>query len=119
MAMFGYLYLKNGQLDNVQVVPESWVKASSVHHIPFDNWFGMDGKYDYGYQWWLVSDDHPNADPENIGDIYYANGFGGQKIVVMPDIDMVVAATCWDIPTGIGSFLALFNGILPAVEHID
>ena len=37
----------------------------------------------------------------------------------MPDIDMVVVLTCWDIPSGIGSELALYNGILPAVEHID
>ncbi len=119
MAMFGYLYLKSGRLGTVQVVPETWVAASSVHHMPFDNWSPyMNKSYDYGYQWWLISEENSHADPEHIGDIYFASGFGGQKIVVLPDIDMVVAATSWDIPTGMGSYLALYYGILPAVEHI-
>ncbi len=118
MAMFGYLYLNGGRIGDVQVVPKDWVEASSVHYLPFDNWTGLEQLYDYGYQWWLVSDNNPNADPENIGDIYFASGLAGQKIVVMPDIDMVVVLTCWDIPTGIGSHLALYYGILPAVEQL-
>lgn len=119
MAMFGYLYLKSGRLGDAQVAPESWVEASSFHHLPFDNWSpSMNKSHDYGYQWWLVSEKSSHYDPDNIGDIYYASGLGGQMIVVMPDIDMVVVLTCWDIPTGIGSYLALYYGILPAVERI-
>ncbi|MFC1591811.1 serine hydrolase domain-containing protein [Thermodesulfobacteriota bacterium] len=120
MAMFGYLFLKGGRLGGVQVVPESWVADSVAHHIAFANWDEyMNENYEYGYQWWLIPDHHTYADPENIGDIYYASGFGGQKIVVMPDIDMVVVTTSADFPAGMGSFLALFEGILPALEHLD
>ena len=54
MAMFGYLYLKNGSLNGKQIVPEDWVEESTIRHMP-----------SYGYQWWRFFDfmveDHPDA----------------------------------------------------------
>lgn len=76
MAKFGYLYLKNGQWDGEQIVPESWVALSQQKHmarkyIP-DNY--------YGYQFW-VSD---------YG-LYSAVGFEGQWIMIVPEHNLVVA----------------------------
>jgi CubicO group peptidase (beta-lactamase class C family) len=120
MAMFGYLYLNQGKLGNVQVVPESWVETSVFNHIPFANLDPVADKYfNYGYQWWLISNEYPYPCLDNIGDIYYASGFGGQLIMVMPDINMVIAVTAFDSSPNSDSFKAIFNGILPAVEHID
>ena len=75
MARFGYLYLKNGNWDGEQIIPESWVEASQQKHMPRkyipDNY--------YGYQFW-VSD----------YDTYSAVGYGGQWITIVPEHDLVV-----------------------------
>jgi len=75
MARFGYLYLKNGNWDGTQIIPETWVEVSQQKHmmrkyIP-DNY--------YGYQFW-VSD----------YDTYSAVGYGGQWITIVPEHDLVV-----------------------------
>ena len=69
MAKFGYLYLEGGVWNGQQVVPAEWVEASvSIPH--------------YGYQWWMLS--HGG---------YAALGYLGQRIVVLPDLEMVVVIT--------------------------
>jgi CubicO group peptidase (beta-lactamase class C family) len=69
MAKFGYLYLSEGDWSGKQIIPAAWVEASiaSPH---------------YGYQWWRLS---------NGG--YAALGYGGQRIAVIPDLDMVIVVT--------------------------
>ena len=76
MAKFGYLYLKEGRWDGVQVIPSEWVKASTREYIPASL---EDG---YGYQWWI--DDSGMA---------IALGYGGQFIFVIPEQEMVVVFT--------------------------
>jgi CubicO group peptidase (beta-lactamase class C family) len=75
MARFGYLYLKNGNWDGEQIIPEAWVEASQQKHMPRkyipDNY--------YGYQFW-VSD---------YGS-YSAVGYGGQWITIVPEHELVV-----------------------------
>jgi len=69
MAKFGYLYLEGGAWNGQQIVPADWVEASVANSH-------------YGYQWWRFS---------NGG--YAALGYGGQRIVVMPGLEMVVVIT--------------------------
>ncbi len=69
MAKFGYLYLEGGDWNGQQIVPADWVEASVANSH-------------YGYQWWRLS---------NGG--YAALGYGGQRIVVIPDLEMVVVIT--------------------------
>lgn len=76
MAKFGYLYLNEGLWDGEQIVPAAWVRASTTNHSP------TPGMY-YGYQWWVM----PWAG------YYSAIGGGGQHIVVMPELDLVVIFT--------------------------
>jgi len=71
MAKLGFLYLNEGEWDGQQLLPADWVAAAT----------GPLGSSTYGYQWWL----HPYG--------YYANGAGGQRIFVFPDLDMVVVTT--------------------------
>jgi len=104
MARFGYLYLKNGNWDGNQIVPEDWVTESSKKHFSF---WHVDNYY-YGYQWWITS-----------FDTYAAVGYQGQWIIVVPDKDMVVVFTNifdegdgaqWDTPEHL-----LRTYIIPAV----
>jgi len=76
MAKFGLLYLNKGRWEDKQVVPESWVEASTRQHIDANLFKG------YGYQWWI--------DPSGY---YLALGYLGQYIIVIPDKQMVVVFT--------------------------
>lgn len=85
MAKFGMLYLNNGRWENKQIIPEDWVKASSTKQV------GLDNNQDYGYLFWIK-----NMTNKTTGKSYYtyrADGAGGQKIVVIPELDMVIVVT--------------------------
>jgi CubicO group peptidase (beta-lactamase class C family) len=77
MAKIGLLYLNEGRWEDKQLVPSSWVQASTSPQIRSgtlsDN---------YGYQWWVDSRGY-----------YMALGFAGQFIFVVPEKNMVVVFT--------------------------
>lgn len=77
MAKFGYLFLREGEWEGRQLIPETWVEDSTRDQIQAGTLASG-----YGYQWW-------------ISDAGYAMalGFGGQYIVVDPDHDLVVTFT--------------------------
>jgi len=82
MAKIGWLYLNKGKWGQKQIVPASWVDASTRGHIdanPVDQ---------YGYQWWVDS-----------AGIYMAVGYNGQFIFVVPYKNIVVVFT-GDLPGG-------------------
>ncbi|HQU73729.1 MAG: serine hydrolase [Calditrichaeota bacterium] len=93
MAKFGLLYLNDGVWNGEQIVPKAWVEASLRRYsegINFTGWFSSKlGKYfrdlGYGYQWWSAT----------AGDHYFdfAWGHGGQLIVLVDDLDMMVVTT--------------------------
>jgi CubicO group peptidase (beta-lactamase class C family) len=75
-ARFGQLFLDGGRWNGKQVVPESWVTASTT---PSPTEVG------YGYQWWLEGKTTGLPD-----DTYAALGHDGQFIYVVPSLDLVV-----------------------------
>ena len=77
MAKLGYLYLHGGKWDGTQVVPASWVQASTQAHPPTTERLG------YGYQWWV----------DSSVPLYAALGRFGQGIFVVPALDLVVVFT--------------------------
>lgn len=85
MAKFGYLYLNKGNWDGRRLIPEEWIAASITKKVEVDK--GVD----YGYLFWI-------ADMENktTGRTYYtyrADGAGGQKIVIIPEANMIIVVT--------------------------
>jgi CubicO group peptidase (beta-lactamase class C family) len=80
LAKLGYLYLNGGRWDGAQVVPADYVAASTRSQS--DPSVGSGG---YGYQWWVTN--------ETGHDSFRAEGFGGQLIQVIPDLDLVVVIT--------------------------
>ena len=94
-ARFGLLYLNGGIFEGRQVVPADWVE-DSLRDYSEDTWVTHDrldhlGTYlrdlGYGYQWWSAQ----------VGqhDIDYAAGHGGQLIILLRDLDMVIVATSY------------------------
>ena len=83
MAKIGYLYLKQGQWEDRQIVSKDWIETSTRKHIDTNRSTGYTG---YGYQWWV----HPNG-------FYRAYGLFGQQILVLPQKNLVVIFTSEDL----------------------
>jgi CubicO group peptidase (beta-lactamase class C family) len=81
MLSFGELYLRHGRYQDRQVVSEQWVAESQMAHAQSRR----ESDRFYGYGWWVREmAGHP---------AYYAWGFGGQYIFIVPDLDLVVVST--------------------------
>jgi len=80
MMAFGELYANHGRVNDRQVVPAEWIEASLVPRTR-SRW----SKRLYGYGWWIR---------ELAGrPAFYAWGYGGQFIFVVPDLELVVVTT--------------------------
>jgi CubicO group peptidase (beta-lactamase class C family) len=86
LAKIAYLYLKKGVWEGKQIVPSEWVEASVAPSATVS-----DGGVKYGYKWWL----YPYS---NEGRLTFAgSGFGGQRAIVAPELDLVMVFNGWDI----------------------
>ena len=89
IAKIAYLYLKRGQWDGQQVVPEEWVKASVEPSVSVVD----DHSIEYGYKWWLYHYEYQGEDRV----AFVGLGFGGQRPIVLPELDIVLVFTGWNI----------------------
>jgi CubicO group peptidase (beta-lactamase class C family) len=87
MVKIGRLYLQEGEWDGVQVVPADWVKASTEAQVTGGE------EYEYGYQWWRFADGNPIVESLRKNDVFFAWGYGGQFIFVVPHQELVVVTT--------------------------
>lgn len=85
MAKFGYLYLNRGLWNGTRVLSEDWITASTARHTPLD-WGWTDG---YGYGWWTNTYETDGR----LVETFFASGWGGQQISVVPGMEMVVVFT--------------------------
>ncbi|WP_162162984.1 serine hydrolase domain-containing protein [Gorillibacterium massiliense] len=85
MAKFGYLYLHKGKWNGEQIIPEAWVEESTKKQIT------VASGVDYGYLFWLETMGAKDGSPGYS--TFRADGAGGQKIVVVPELDLVVVVT--------------------------
>ena len=76
VAKIGQLVLQGGRSGTRQLVPASWISASTTRRVT-----GVD----YGYLWWTGTIQGHHA--------AIALGFGGQFIFVVPSLEMVVVTT--------------------------
>lgn len=89
MARFGLLYLRQGRWKDQQIIPETWVKESTISYsdisdIDGDRGYGYLG---YGYLWWIIGPQLDNGRWHQLG-MYEA--LGGQRISVIPGANLVV-----------------------------
>jgi CubicO group peptidase (beta-lactamase class C family) len=80
MLTFGELYLNGGRARGEQVVPSRWIETSFVPR----GYSRISGQR-YGYGWWMRELAGHQA--------YFAWGFGGQYIIVVPALELVVVTT--------------------------
>ena len=74
-----------GKWDDKQILPKSWVAEATTKQISTG---GQDNE-GYGYFWWTRSFKREGK----AIDYYYAWGYGGQYIFVVPEMNMVVVFT--------------------------
>jgi CubicO group peptidase (beta-lactamase class C family) len=79
MAKIGFLYLHNGMWDGKQIISSSWVQDS------IKNQFSLPNGDRYGYGWWSSVNENGMA--------FFAQGNGGQWILVSPVLNTMVITT--------------------------
>jgi CubicO group peptidase (beta-lactamase class C family) len=85
-AKFGQLYLDGGEYEGTQIISSEWVQNSLQSYSERTKDYGLVFKdLGYGYGWWSATvGDH---------DFNFAWGHGGQLIVLLEDLDMVIVTT--------------------------
>ncbi len=95
-ARLGELVLHNGEFDGHQIVNRQWIEKSVANQVPI----AADDPYSdfYGYMW------YSRAEPVNGHkvQVHFASGNGGNKIYIIPSMDMVVAVTSSAYSRGYG-----------------
>ena len=102
LAKIGYLYLHDGVWDGKPIVSQDWVRQSLTPFIDAEEGFK------YGFKWWLL----PRTDRQ--GYIWMARGFGGQRLMVFPEEELIAVFTGWEILKDPAGDRELVNRILPA-----
>ncbi|MDH3838845.1 MAG: beta-lactamase family protein [Desulfobacteraceae bacterium] len=82
MAKIGYMIMNNGKWKDRQIVSREWVAESTKKHIDA---LGIG----YGYQWWIGKTKINNQTLK----VLFASGHGGQKIFIIPELDLVAVFT--------------------------
>lgn len=106
MAKLGLLWLNGGRWENRQIIPADWMRAAiEVHSHPGDS----DGQ-EYGFGIWV----YPNRTPPEFEGL----GRGGQRISVLPALNLIVVFTGGGFEPGdVGNFIGRAikaNTVLPA-----
>ena len=83
MAKLGYLWLHRGRWENRQIVPADYLEAALSPHASV-----LPGVA-YGYGMWIYPERGHTGGPAD----FEANGYGGQRIAVVPEQDMVEVIT--------------------------
>ena len=91
LAKLWYMFMKNGAWEGKQIVSPEWVKESITPAFDLTP-AGTPGPK-YGLKWWL----YPYG-KDNSKLVWAGSGFGGQRPMAFPELDMVIVYTGWDIP---------------------
>lgn len=89
LAKIAYLYLNEGMWDGKSIVAPVWVRDSVSPSVTVS-----DAGVKYGYKWWL----YPYGKEGRVA--FGGSGFGGQFPIVLPELDLIMVFTAWNILPG-------------------
>ena len=115
MVKIGVTYLNNGVWNGEQIISQQWVEksANSYRDNKGINIPGEDsGKTGYSYSWWTKQ---YSGSGKEIN-MFWALGWGGQKIVVLPEVNTVVVFTGGTYTSEVKTFAILEKYIIPALN---
>jgi CubicO group peptidase (beta-lactamase class C family) len=113
-ARFGALFAADGVWAGTRVLPEGWVTYSRTR-AP------ADPRGRYGAHFWLYDDTERAAahaaSPRPLpDDAFFAGGFGGQRITIVPSLDLVVVRLGYDVGAARFDNAAFFARAVEALE---
>ena len=114
MAKIGYLFQKNGRWNGNQIVSQKWVNESTKAHMTQAHMTDVAMGSGFGYQWWCGKTNINNQ----VYELYYAVGVGGQYIFVCPSLNLVAVITSSTIGNLLGELrpqAMMTDYILPAI----
>ena len=83
LAKIGFLMLREGKWEGLQIISSEWVNKSVTKQVSFDKEKG------YGYQWW--------RDDQDGIEIWACHGFGNQYLLVFPKFETIAVVNSWNI----------------------
>jgi len=107
LARIGLFVLNRGEWEGRQIVSRRWIVESTRRRVATQT--GLN----YGYHWWVGS----AVRAGRRFDIVFASGTGGQRLFIVPELNMVVVVTAQVFGNEIGPFAAagvLADYLLPA-----
>ncbi len=96
LSRIGTLMLSGGQLDGKQIVPAEWITRCTTPVVSCDE------LRRYGYQWFLldVAFGRPKGwAPGRLERMWMAQGEGGQRLFIIPALQLVIALTAGNYGT--------------------
>ena len=105
--------LNRGTWKGQQIVSAPWIAESITPRFQAIGYFG--GLFFYGYQWWLGR----TLSGEKEVTWVAAMGLGGQRVFIVPDLDLIVMTTSglYTSPRqGNAALEILYRFVIPAVK---
>jgi len=115
MIKIGVTFLNKGAWNGKQIISEQWVEKSA---IPFSGNQGIkppgedSGRVGYSYSWWTKQ----YSGSSKTINIFWAGGWGGQRIMVFPELNLVVVFTGGNWTSKVETFKILEKYIIPAID---
>jgi len=112
-AKIGQLVLNRGNWKGQQIVPAAWIAESIAPRFQAIGYFG--GLFFYGYQWWLGRTLAGDKEVTWVAGM----GLGGQRLVMVPDLDLIMMTTSglYGSPRqGNAALEILYRFVMPAVR---
>lgn len=114
-ARIGQLVLNRGRWNGHQIVSADWIAQSVVPRFQAVGFFG--GTLFYGYQWWMGRSLAGDKEVKWVA----AFGWGGQRIFIVPGLDLVMTTTAAQYgqpKEGLAAIDILSNIVIPSVRDV-
>ena len=114
MVKIGVTYLNNGVWNGKRIISEQWVEKSATIY-PGNTGINVPGtdkkNIGYSYSWWTKTFSNSGKEIK----MFYALGWGGQNIMVFPELNTVVVLTGGIYVSSTRTFSLLEKYIIPAL----
>ncbi len=116
LLKIGALCLNKGLYNGQSIISKNWIEKCSTPYSTNTNIFipgHFSGSHGYAYSWWLKT--YKKAGKEY--NLFHAVGWGGQDLIIIPELNMVVVFTGGNYVPLTTTFSILDKYILPAVTQ--
>ncbi len=117
LTKIGALCLNKRTFNGQQIISEQWIAKCNTPYSNNKNIFipgHFSGGHGYAYSWWLKS--YKKAEKEI--NMYHATGWGGQELIIIPELNSVVVFTGGNYIPLTTTFAILDKFILPAISQM-